>query len=54
VKLDLSEGREAIWVKPKYVCEVRFLEFTEDMQLRAPVFVRMREDKSIEECEIEA
>jgi len=54
VKLELPEGREAIWVKPKYVCEVRFLEFTEDMQLRAPVFVRMREDKSIEECEIEA
>jgi len=54
VKLDLSEGREAIWVKPKYVCEVKFLEFTEDMQLRAPVFVRMREDKSAEECEIEA
>jgi bifunctional non-homologous end joining protein LigD len=54
VKLDLPEGREAIWVKPKYVCEVKFLEFTEDMQLRAPVFVRMREDKSVEECEIEA
>jgi bifunctional non-homologous end joining protein LigD len=54
VKLDLSEGREAIWVRPKYVCEVKFLEFTEDMQLRAPVFVRMREDKSVEECEIEA
>ena len=54
VKLDLPEGRKAIWVKPKYVCEVKFLEFTEDMQLRAPVFVRMREDKSVEECEIEA
>lgn len=54
VKLDLPEGMKAIWVKPKYICEVKFLEFTEDMQLRAPVFIRMREDKSVEECEIEA
>ena len=51
-ELDLPEKRKAIWVKPKYVCEVKFLELTEDKRLRAPVFVRMREDKLPEECEL--
>ena len=52
-ELDLPEKRKAIWVKPKYVCEVKFLELTEDKRLRAPVFVRMREDKLPEECELD-
>lgn len=51
-ELDLPEKRKAIWVKPKYICEVKFLELTEDKRLRAPVFVRMREDKLPEECEL--
>lgn len=51
-ELDLPEKRKAIWVKPKYVCEVKFMELTEDKRLRAPVFVRMREDKLPEECEL--
>jgi len=42
--------RRVHWVKPKYVCEVEFLEFTNSGKLRAPVFLRLREDKSVEEC----
>ena len=37
------------WVKPEVVCQVRFLEWTDDGILRAPVFVGLREDKSPEE-----
>lgn len=42
------------WVKPVYVCEVEFLEVTEDFKLRAPVFIRLRSDKSPDECRIDA
>jgi bifunctional non-homologous end joining protein LigD len=41
------------WVKPKLVCEVKFMEFTEDLKLRAPSFIRLREDKIPEECVLE-
>lgn len=37
------------WVQPKTVCEVRFLEWTSDGILRAPVFVALREDKAADE-----
>ena len=33
------------WVNPKFVAEVKFLEWTRDGKLRAPVFVGLREDK---------
>jgi bifunctional non-homologous end joining protein LigD len=46
--------RKVHWVKPVYVCEVEFLEVTEDRKLRAPVFKRLRSDKSPEECKIES
>jgi len=42
--------RRVHWVKPVYVCEVEFLEKTGDGKLRAPVFIRLRNDKSAEEC----
>lgn len=47
---DLRFSRKAHWVKPQYVCEIEFLEVTSDMKFRAPVFLRLRDDKSIEEC----
>jgi len=34
------------WVKPKYVCEIEFTEWTTDGKMRHPIFLRMREDKS--------
>ena len=49
-QLDLPEGRKPVWVKPKLVCEVKFMSWTEDMQMRAPVFLRLREDKPVEDC----
>lgn len=44
------KGKEHVWVEPKYVAVVRYLERTNDGQLRHPVFVRLRTDKKPEEC----
>ena len=40
-----AEDREAAWVRPALVAEVGFANWTGDGRLRAPVFVRMRDDK---------
>lgn len=42
--------RKVTWVKPELVCQVKFLEFTEDGLLRAPVFLGLRPDKNPKEC----
>jgi bifunctional non-homologous end joining protein LigD len=41
--------KNVTWVRPEVVCQVRFLEWTQDSILRAPVFVGLREDKSPKE-----
>lgn len=41
------KGREAVWILPKLVCEVKFSEWTPSNIMRHPVFLRLREDKSI-------
>ena len=38
------------WLMPKLVVEVAAMEVTENESLRAPVFLRMREDKEPREC----
>lgn len=43
---------EVRWVEPRLVCEVKYLELTRDLKLRAPSFVRMKE-KDPQECELE-
>jgi bifunctional non-homologous end joining protein LigD len=34
------------WVRPEVVCQVRFLDWTPDGMLRAPVFIGLRDDKA--------
>jgi bifunctional non-homologous end joining protein LigD len=41
----------ATWVRPERVCEVRFTEVTEAGMLRQPVFLRLRGDKPLAECD---
>jgi len=38
------------WVRPEVVCQVRFLDWTQDGMLRAPVFIGLRDDKAPEEA----
>jgi bifunctional non-homologous end joining protein LigD len=42
--------RDVTWIKPELVAEINYLEFTPDGLLRAPVFVRLRDDKDPKEC----
>jgi bifunctional non-homologous end joining protein LigD len=41
--------RDVTWVKPELVAEIKYLEFTPDRLLRAPVFVALRTDKDPKE-----
>jgi len=47
----IPETTTTTWVEPKYVCEVRFAEWTPDGFLRHPTFLRMRSDKEPRDCE---
>ncbi|HUI25712.1 MAG TPA: DNA ligase D [Candidatus Kryptonia bacterium] len=49
VKGDLD--RAAVFVEPELVAEVRYSEVTERGYLRQPVFLRLRDDKRIDECD---
>ncbi|KQK26360.1 ATP-dependent DNA ligase [Chryseobacterium aquaticum] len=39
------------WVKPELICEVKFSQITKDGMFRHPVFVAIREDKTIEDLQ---
>ena len=51
---DLVGGRieDQTWVEPdpELICEVRYKEWTPHGMLRHPVFLRLRDDKPIEDC----
>ena len=40
-----EDSKDVTWVKPEIVVEVKFAEWTRDGRLRAPVFLRVRDDK---------
>ncbi len=44
---------EVIWLKPNIVVEVTAMEVTHDGHLRAPVFIKIRDDKDPMDCLLE-
>jgi len=42
---EIKDSKGVTWVRPELVAEVKFAERTNDGRLRAPVFLRLREDK---------
>ncbi len=50
---DAPRLREATWVRPERVAQVRFTEWTSDGKLRHPAFLGWREDKSPAETQPE-
>ena len=48
-KVQPETNAPVTWVKPELVCEVSFSGWTEDVVMRQPVFLRLREDKAARE-----
>ena len=48
-KQKIKTNSPVIWVTPKYVCDVEFSEWTDEGLMRTPVFIGLREDKSLKE-----
>jgi len=46
-------NHKPVWIKPNLVVEVKFSEWTQDKIMRAPIFVRLRDDKNPKECFME-
>lgn len=44
---------KVMWIKPELVCEVKFMNLSRDLKLRAPSFIRLRNDKWPKDCELE-
>ncbi len=47
---EIPPDPERIWVRPEWVCEVRYKRWASDGAPRQPVFLRFREDKAPREC----
>ena len=52
--LDEAKMKKCVWVRPKLVAVVEFLEWTEGDRLRHPKFVALRDDKKPREVVKEA
>jgi bifunctional non-homologous end joining protein LigD len=48
-KMPRVRKSDVVWVEPKLVAEVEFVEWTREGRLRAPVYLGLREDKSADE-----
>jgi bifunctional non-homologous end joining protein LigD len=44
-----AEMRKCTWLNPRFVCQIKFAEWTRDGKLRQPVFLGLREDKKASE-----
>jgi len=47
-KMNGIKGKPS-WIKPELVCNIKFLEWTQDEHMRNPVFMGLRNDKEVKE-----
>ena len=47
---DIEMEKEIVPVEPILVAQIKYLEITKNNKIRAPVFVRLREDKEASDC----
>lgn len=52
-KKKVKTNEKVTWVKPELICEVAFAGWTQDMQMRQPIYQGMRTDKSAKEVKRE-
>lgn len=52
-KEKIKTNTPVTWVKPLFVCEIKFTEKTNDGKLRHPIFLHLREDKKPTEVKTE-
>jgi bifunctional non-homologous end joining protein LigD len=45
-----SLREEVVWVKPEMVARIKYGQFTDEMHLRAPVFIALRDDIKAKDC----
>jgi bifunctional non-homologous end joining protein LigD len=50
----VKTNAQVTWVKPKLVAEIKFTEWTTDNKMRHPIFLRLREDKTVKEINMAA
>jgi DNA ligase D-like protein (predicted ligase) len=43
--------KNTVWIKPLIVCDVEYLELTDEGSLRHPIFKRFRSDLRVEDCQ---
>ena len=46
-------NRPPVWIRPELVAEIKFSDWTSEKIMRAPIFLRFREDKAPKDCLIE-
>jgi hypothetical protein len=49
----LPDVKDAVWVSPKLVAEVEYVEITKDARLRQPRFIGLRSDKDAKNVVLE-
>ncbi|RLE38847.1 DNA ligase [Candidatus Woesearchaeota archaeon] len=51
--IKIETSKKIHYVKPIFIAEIRFLEFSRESIMRAPVFLRLRTDKLPKDCTLE-
>lgn len=47
---DDTAPKGIIWIKPKFVADIKYFQMTRDKRLRGPVYLHLRKDKKPHQC----